>query len=71
MPSAFVPSFPFPLALLTFVHRYIQFYLDLVATAENVSLLYHLATKGKTVRDHTSFTHSEVSFLLDLPGGER
>lgn len=41
--------------------RYIQFYLDLVATSENVPLLYHLATKGKTVRDHSSFVHSEVS----------
>ncbi len=44
--------------------RYIQFYLDLIATSENVSLLYHLATKGKTVRDHTSFAHSEVRFLF-------
>ncbi|KAJ3576722.1 hypothetical protein NP233_g231 [Leucocoprinus birnbaumii] len=44
--------------------KYIQFYLDLVATSENVGLLYHLASKGKTVRDHSSFTHSENFYML-------
>ncbi|EKM75631.1 hypothetical protein AGABI1DRAFT_132023 [Agaricus bisporus var. burnettii JB137-S8] len=44
--------------------KYIQFYLDLVATSENVPLLYHLATKGKTVRDHSSFVHSENFYIL-------
>jgi len=56
---------PFPLTLdVECVYRYIQFYLDLVATQENVALLYHLASKGKTVRDHVSFTHSEVGPFL-------
>jgi len=56
---------PFPLTLdVGCVYRYIQFYLDLVATQENVALLYHLASKGKTVRDHVSFTHSEVGPFL-------
>lgn len=44
---------------LTFL-RYIQFYLDLVATQETVSLLYHLALKGKTVRVAESHAVSEV-----------
>lgn len=41
--------------------RYLDFYLDLVATADNISLLYHLAMKTKTVRDAESHTYSEVS----------
>ncbi|KAF5351176.1 hypothetical protein D9756_008405 [Leucocoprinus leucothites] len=44
--------------------KYIQFYLDLVVTPENIALLYHLASKGKTVRDHSSFTHSENFYML-------
>lgn len=39
---------------------YVQFYLDLVATSENISLLYHLSFKGKTVRDSESHSGSEV-----------
>lgn len=39
---------------------YLQFYLELLATPENVSLLYHLANKGKTVRDAESHTYSVV-----------
>ncbi|KAF7289956.1 hypothetical protein MIND_01370800 [Mycena indigotica] len=31
--------------------KYIEFYLSTVANAETISLLYHLAMKGKTVRD--------------------
>jgi len=59
---------PFSLTLdIECTYRYIQFYLDLVATQENVALLYHLASKGKTVRDHVSFTHSEVGLLLTGP----
>jgi hypothetical protein len=43
----------------------LQFYLDLIATSENVSLLYHLANKGKTVRDAESHTYSVVFPLID------
>lgn len=43
------------------LYRYIDFYLDLVATPDNISLLYHLAMKAKTVRDAESHTFSEVS----------
>jgi sister-chromatid-cohesion protein PDS5 len=39
---------------------YLQFYLDLIATPENVSLLYHLASKGKSVRDAESHAYSVV-----------
>ncbi|KAJ7487778.1 armadillo-type protein [Mycena latifolia] len=33
------------------IAKYIQFYLQQVANADTISLLYHLAQKGKTVRD--------------------
>ena len=42
-----------------------DFYLDLVASAETVSLLYHLATKVKTVRDAESFDQSEVRHMVE------
>jgi len=41
------------------IAKYIEFYLELVASAENISLLYHLAMKAKTVRDAESHTYSE------------
>ncbi|KAF9443853.1 ARM repeat-containing protein [Macrolepiota fuliginosa MF-IS2] len=44
--------------------KYLKFYLGLIATSENVSLLYNLTQKGKTVRDHASFTHSENFYIL-------
>lgn len=44
-------------------NRYIQFYLDLVASNENVSLLYHLALKSKTVRDAETQAFSDVCLL--------
>src|SRR5882757_5626910 len=45
---------------LTFSLSYLQFYLDLVATSENISLLYHLSCRGKEVRDSESHSGSEV-----------
>ena len=39
---------------------YVQFYLDLIATSENISLLYFLSFKGKSVRDSESHSGSEV-----------
>lgn len=45
---------------LTRSSRYIDFYLDMVCTSENISLLYHLAAKLKTVRDPEGHTYSEV-----------
>lgn len=46
--------------LITILLRYIEFYLDLIGTADNIPLLYHLALKCKTVRDASSETYSEV-----------
>lgn len=51
-----------PNALFTCRCRYINLYLDIIATADNLPLLYHLAQKAKTVRDAESHTHSEVCF---------
>lgn len=45
--------------------RYIEFYLASVASAENISLLYHLSGKAKTVRDSESHLYSEVRKSLD------
>ncbi|KAJ8473024.1 hypothetical protein ONZ45_g16446 [Pleurotus djamor] len=44
--------------------KYIQSYLDLVANADNISLINTLAAKGKTVRDPESHTHSENLYAL-------
>ncbi|KAF9482670.1 hypothetical protein BDN70DRAFT_399452 [Pholiota conissans] len=43
---------------------YIQFYLDLIASSENISLLYHLAQKGKTVRDPESHGSSQNFYIM-------
>ncbi|KAF8899783.1 armadillo-type protein [Gymnopilus junonius] len=43
---------------------YVQFYLDLMATSENISLLYHLAHRGKTVRDPESHSSSENFYVM-------
>ena len=48
---------------LTVASRYIEFYLDLVCTSENLSLLFHLSQKPKTVRDAEGHTYSEVRLL--------
>ena len=44
-------------------YRYIRFYALTVATADNVSLLFHLAEKLKTIRDAESDQYSEVCIL--------
>ncbi|EJD05552.1 uncharacterized protein FOMMEDRAFT_132048 [Fomitiporia mediterranea MF3/22] len=43
--------------------KYIQEYLSLVATSDNVSLLYNLAQKCKTVRDFESQVFSDVCYF--------
>ncbi|PCH44760.1 hypothetical protein WOLCODRAFT_78395 [Wolfiporia cocos MD-104 SS10] len=45
------------------IAQYIEFYLDLVASVDNISLLYHLAMKAKTVRDAESHAYSEVCLI--------
>ncbi|KAH7926273.1 hypothetical protein BV22DRAFT_1128351 [Leucogyrophana mollusca] len=44
--------------------KYIEFYLDQIASSDNVSLLYHLAMKTKTVRDAESHTYSENLYAM-------
>jgi len=46
------------------IAKYIVFYLDLVGSAETISLLYHLAMKGKTVRDVESHSHSQNFYAI-------
>lgn len=57
-----MPLFFVALVNSSLTSSYLQFYLDLVATSENIPLLFHLANKGKTVRDAESHGHSEVSY---------
>ena len=47
---------------------YIQLYLDHVAHEKNVSLLYYLAGRLKTVRDPESLGRSEVCPQVPSPG---
>jgi hypothetical protein len=42
------------------IAAYLQFYLDAIANVDNVSLLYHVAGRAKTVRDPDGQTYSEV-----------
>ncbi|KAJ7599219.1 armadillo-type protein [Mycena floridula] len=58
------PDFETSKEQLIDMSKYIMFYLDLVSTKENVSLLHHLALKGKTVRDAESHTHSENFYVV-------
>ncbi|GJE86522.1 hypothetical protein PsYK624_026020 [Phanerochaete sordida] len=44
--------------------KYIEFYLDMVCTSENFSLLYHLASRLKMVRDPKGHTYSENLYAL-------
>ncbi|KAG2003330.1 cohesin-associated protein Pds5 [Coprinopsis cinerea AmutBmut pab1-1] len=46
------------------IAKYVQFYLDLIATQDNVSLLHHLAMKLKTVRDAESHSHTEQLYIM-------
>ncbi|KAI6134781.1 armadillo-type protein [Pisolithus croceorrhizus] len=44
--------------------KYVEFYLDQIMSSENISLLYHLAMKAKTVRDAESHTYSEHLYAM-------
>ncbi|KAF8067855.1 armadillo-type protein [Lyophyllum atratum] len=46
------------------IAKYIQFYISLVATSENISLLYHLAMKAKSVRDSESHAYTENLYVV-------
>ncbi|CAL1708691.1 unnamed protein product [Somion occarium] len=53
------PDFAVTSDSLPDIAKYIEFFLELVASADNVSLLFHLAVKLKTVRDSESHAYSE------------
>ncbi|KAH6900864.1 cohesin-associated protein Pds5 [Coprinopsis sp. MPI-PUGE-AT-0042] len=46
------------------IAKYIQLYLDLVASQDNLSLLNHLAMKLKTVRDAESHSSTEHLYMI-------
>ncbi|CCM05112.1 uncharacterized protein FIBRA_07319 [Fibroporia radiculosa] len=46
------------------IAKYIDFYLDLVLSMENISLLFHLSMKAKTVRDAVSHAYSENLYAV-------
>ncbi|KIK70195.1 hypothetical protein GYMLUDRAFT_150761 [Collybiopsis luxurians FD-317 M1] len=48
------------------IAKYVQFYLELVGSEETISLLYHLASKGKTVRDHDSADSKNLYTMCEL-----
>jgi len=58
------PDFSLTQESLPDMARYIEFYLESVASAENISLLYHLSGKAKTVRDSESHLYSENLYAL-------
>ncbi|KAI0251942.1 armadillo-type protein [Lactifluus subvellereus] len=58
------PDFAVTQESLPDMAKYIDFYLESVASAENVSLLYHLSGKAKTVRDSESHLYSENLYAL-------
>jgi hypothetical protein len=47
-----------------FLYRYIDFFLDTIANAENVSFLLYIAGRLKQVRDAQTLDQSEVIYTL-------
>lgn len=58
------PDFSTENAELKSTVRYIEFFLDCIANKENISLLFYLSQRTKTVRDGESTGASEVSRLI-------
>jgi len=58
------PDFEMTHTSVVEVSRYIKFYLLTVTTADNISLIFHLAEKSKTVRDAESDQYSERVYAL-------
>ncbi|KAF9068921.1 armadillo-type protein [Rhodocollybia butyracea] len=58
------PDFATSQTELQDIAKYVQLYLELVGSGETISLLYHLAGKGKTVRDPESQAHSENLYAM-------
>jgi hypothetical protein len=45
--------------------RYIEFFVNLVATADNISLLYYIASRAKTVQDAEGGAFSDVHMTTE------
>jgi sister-chromatid-cohesion protein PDS5 len=45
--------------------RYIEFFVNLVATADNISLLYYIASRAKTVQDAEGGAFSDVRMTTE------
>ncbi|KAE9387817.1 cohesin-associated protein Pds5 [Gymnopus androsaceus JB14] len=58
------PDFAISQSELQDIAKYVQFYLEIVGSEQSISLLYHLAGKGKTVRDIESQAHSENLYAM-------
>ncbi|KAJ3999568.1 armadillo-type protein [Lentinula boryana] len=58
------PDFAVSRSELQDIAKYVQFYLELIGSEETISLLYHLASKGKTVRDPESQVYSENLYAM-------
>jgi sister-chromatid-cohesion protein PDS5 len=58
------PDFSLTQESLPDMAKYIEFYLDSVASAEKISLLYDLSGKAKTVRDSGSHLYSKNLYAL-------
>jgi sister chromatid cohesion protein PDS5 len=54
------PDYALTPEVLPDLAKYIDFYLDQIASVDTVSLLYYLAGRLKSVRDARSHAHSEV-----------
>ncbi|KAH0581979.1 hypothetical protein H2248_011642 [Termitomyces sp. 'cryptogamus'] len=46
------------------IAKYLRFYIEHVATSDNISLLFYLAQKGKTVRDAESHSYTENLYVI-------
>ncbi|RPD56961.1 hypothetical protein L226DRAFT_491089 [Lentinus tigrinus ALCF2SS1-7] len=53
------PDFAIDVNSIPDMAGYIQFFLELVGTSDNIALLFHIAQKAKTVRDAESHVYSE------------
>ncbi|KAJ4463966.1 armadillo-type protein [Lentinula edodes] len=58
------PDFATSQSELQDIAKYVQFYLELIGSEETIPLLYHLASKGKTVRDPESQAYSENLYAM-------
>ncbi|KAG8937052.1 hypothetical protein FRC02_008159 [Tulasnella sp. 418] len=44
--------------------KYVEFYVDVISSSDNISLLYHLAMKAKSVRDAESDKYNENLYVM-------